>query len=211
MSAPESEASGWEFWIDRGGTFTDCIARAPDGSLRIAKLLSSDTAPVEACRTVLERAGVLVGGDPLPACSVKLGSTVATNALLERRGAVTSIASHAALADVFTIGTQERPELFDLEIRRPPPLHTGVVPVIGRVGVDGEEIEALDLDSARIEFERARDMGVEAIAIVLIHSYAFPQMERELAALAREVGLSYVVASHEIAQEQGLLARGAAR
>ncbi len=116
-----SRAPRWEFWIDRGGTFTDCIARSPDGGLHSAKLLSSDEAPALAVRSILEAQGVVAPGAPLPACSVKLGSTVATNALLERRGARTALVTHAALGDVFTIGTQERPELFALAIRRPPP------------------------------------------------------------------------------------------
>ena len=125
--------SGWEFWVDQGGTFTACIARSPSGDLRTAKLLSSDSAPVEAIRQILEAEGAVESGAALPACSVKLGSTVATNALLERRGAPTAIVTHGARGDVFTIGTQERPELFELAIERPPPLHERVVPVEGRV------------------------------------------------------------------------------
>ena len=142
-------SGGWEFWIDRGGTFTDCIARAPDGRLVTAKLLSSDWAPVEAIRRVLTAEGALGPDDPVPVCSVKLGSTVATNALLERRGARTALVTHAALADVFSVGTQERPELFDLAIHRAAPVHTAVVPVRGRVGAAGEPVESLDREALR--------------------------------------------------------------
>jgi 5-oxoprolinase (ATP-hydrolysing) len=200
--------SGWEFWIDRGGTFTDCIARSPAGDLRTVKLLSSDTAPVEAVRRILEAEGVIEPGDALPACSVKLGSTVATNALLERRGVPTAIVTHGALGDVFTIGTQERPELFELAIHRPPPVHTRVVPVVGRVDVDGEEVEALDLEDARRALVDAREAGIESVAVVLAHAYAYPEMEEALVALAREVGIPDAIASHRVAREVGLLARG---
>ena len=124
---------GWEFWIDRGGTFTDCIGRAPDGELRTLKVLSSDDAPLACIRSLLEAAGDLGPGDTPPPCSVRIGSTVATNALLERRGTRTALVTHGALGDVFTIGTQERPDLFALAIARPPPLHENVVAVAGRV------------------------------------------------------------------------------
>ncbi|MCZ6783560.1 MAG: hydantoinase B/oxoprolinase family protein [Proteobacteria bacterium] len=198
----------WEFWIDRGGTFTDCIGRDPSGRLHTEKRLSSDRAPVEGIRAILERAGAVPPGGALPACSVKLGSTVATNALLERRGVPTVLVTNRGLGDVLRIGTQERPELFDLEIRRPPPLHAQVVEVAGRVGVDGDEVEAPDLEATRRALAEARAAGAESAAIVQIHAYAHPEPERELARLAREAGFSYVVASHEIAREMGLLARG---
>ncbi len=200
--------SGWEFWVDQGGTFTDCIARSPSGDLRTAKLLSSDSAPVEAIRQILEAEGAVESGAALPACSVKLGSTVATNALLERRGAPTAIVTHGALGDVFTIGTQERPELFELAIERPPPLHERVVPVEGRVDVDGEEVEALDLEAARRALVAAQKAGIESVAVVLAHAYAYPEMEEALVALAREVGIPDAIASHRVARELGLLARG---
>ncbi len=199
---------GWEFWIDRGGTFTDCIARSPDGSLRTAKLLSSDRAPVEAVRAVLEAEGVVDAGDPLPPCSVKLGSTVATNALLERRGARTALVTHAALADVFTVGTQERPDLFALAIDRPAPVHASVVPVIGRVGMDGGVVEDLDRDAVRRGLEAALAEGATSIAVVLMHAYAWPEMEAEILEIARAAGAPDAVASHEVARELGFLARG---
>ncbi|MFP6625031.1 MAG: hydantoinase/oxoprolinase family protein, partial [Myxococcota bacterium] len=208
MAPGRAMTSGWEFWVDRGGTFTDCIARSPSGDLRTAKLLSSDSAPVEAIRQILEAEGAVESGAALPACSVKLGSTVATNALLERRGAPTAIVTHGALGDVFTIGTQERPELFELAIERPPPLHERVVPVEGRVDVDGEEVEALDLEAARRALVAAQEAGIESVAVVLAHAYAYPEMEEALVALAREVGIPDAIASHRVARELGLLARG---
>ncbi|MCH7599306.1 MAG: hydantoinase B/oxoprolinase family protein [Myxococcales bacterium] len=200
--------SDWEFWIDRGGTFTDCIGRDPDGKLHPTKLLSSDQAPVEAIRHILEAQGVIAPGDALPACRVKLGSTVATNALLERRGAPTLLIANRGLGDVIRIGTQERPHLFDLNIQRPDPLHAEQVEVAGRVSRAGEELEAFDPEETLRTLERARAGGMTSAAIVMIHAYAHPDLEQKLHELATAAGFDYVVTSHEIARELGLLARG---
>jgi 5-oxoprolinase (ATP-hydrolysing) len=139
---------------------------------------------------------------------VRLGTTLATNALLERRGAPTVLVANRGLGDLIEIGTQERPELFELGIRKPPPLHARVVEVNGRVGADGEQIEAFDEPSARASLAEARAAGIESAAVALIHAYAHPEAEARLRDLALEVGFSHVVASHEIAREMGLLARG---
>ncbi len=197
----------WEFWIDRGGTFTDCIAREPDGRLHSTKLLSSDEAPREAIRQVLESRGVIAPGETLPPCRVKLGSTVATNALLERRGAPTLLVANRGLGDVVRIGTQERPQLFELDIQRAEPLPEEVVEVAGRVAVDGTPIEAIDEADCLRALEEARAQGLTSVAIVSIHAYAFPEIEQALRTLAARAGFEYVVASHEIARELGLLAR----
>jgi len=201
-------AEGWEFWIDRGGTFTDCIGRAPDGGLHIAKLLSSDSAPARGIRAILERLGEIEAGAVLPSCSVKLGSTVATNALLERRGAPSVYVANRGLTDLLVIGTQERPELFDLAIERPKPLQCESVGVAGRVSVEGRELEGFDEAATARALAAACARGARSAAIVLIHAYAYPELEQRLATLARQAGFSYVVASHEIARERGLLARG---
>ncbi|TDJ21365.1 MAG: 5-oxoprolinase [Deltaproteobacteria bacterium] len=198
----------WSFSIDRGGTFTDVIGRAPDGALHVAKLLSSDTAPVQGIRLVLERAGVLTAGSALPACRVRLGTTVATNALLERRGVPTLLVANRGLGDVLEIGTQQRPELFDLAIHKPAPVHSRVVEITGRVDARGQTIEAFDRDAAVAALEEARRAGFESVAIALIHAYVSPELEAELRELARQVGFTYTVASFEIAREMGLLARG---
>jgi 5-oxoprolinase (ATP-hydrolysing) len=197
----------WEFWIDRGGTFTDCLGLAPDGALHVAKLPSSDAAPTEAVRRVLERAGAIGPGDRLPACAVKLGTTVATNALLERRGVATLLVANRGLGDVVEIGTQERPELFALHIEKPPPLHRETLEVAARVSASGERIGALDEAAARAALAAARDRGIRSVAIALIHAYAHPDDEARLAEIARGLGFEHVVASHEIARELGLLAR----
>jgi 5-oxoprolinase (ATP-hydrolysing) len=199
----------WEFWIDRGGTFTDVVGRAPDGTLHTAKVLSDDDAVVVGVRRILVAAG-LDPDVPPPPCVVKLGTTVATNALLERRGARTLLVADAGLADVFRIGTQERPELFALRIERPPPLHERALEAAGRVGPDGEPLGAGGLDDAALAdaLAEARDEGFESLAAASAHAYAHPATEQRWATAARAAGLPYVVASHEVAHELGLLARG---
>ncbi|MDP6540392.1 MAG: hydantoinase B/oxoprolinase family protein [Planctomycetota bacterium] len=203
-----SEArTNWSFWIDRGGTFTDCIARAPDGALHTHKRLSSETAPVEAIEAVLEEVGAWRRGGPLPPCTVKLGTTVATNALLERRGVPTLLVTTRGLGDLLAIGTQERPELFELEIRKPAPLAREVVECDGRLGADGESLDALDEDALRARLAEARSRGLHSLAVAGLHAYLDPAVEERVVALAREAGFAYSVASSEIAREQGLLAR----
>jgi 5-oxoprolinase (ATP-hydrolysing) len=201
-------ARPWCFWIDRGGTFTDAIAVGPDGALHVAKVLSSDAAPVAAIRALLARHAGWREGDALPPLSVRLGTTVATNALLERRGVPTLLVTNPGLGDLLDIGTQERPDLFALAIRRPPPLAADVIELAGRTAADGTELEPLDEDAARAAFAAARASGLAAAAIVHIHSYAAPRAEARLAELAREAGFAYVAASAEVARELGLLARG---
>ncbi len=199
--------SGWSFWIDRGGTFTDCIGRAPDGRRVHCKLLSSDSGPVQGIRAILEREGVVAPGEALPACEVKLGSTVATNALLERRGAPTLWVTNRGLGDVLTIGTQERPSLFALDIRRPEVLQSAVIECAGRVSVDGAVVEDLDLEALGRELAAARRQGLDSLAISLMHAYAFPEFEQRIARLAQEIGFGHVVCSHAVARELGFLAR----
>jgi len=198
----------WEFAIDRGGTFTDCIGVAPDGSRHVAKPLSSDTAAIEGIRAILERAGALEPGAALPACRVRIGTTVATNALLERRGADVVLVANLGLGDVLEIGTQERPLLFDLAVRKPEPLARRVVEVPGRVAVDGAVVEEFDEAAARRELAAARAAGIDSVAINLIHAYAHPAFERRVRDIAVELGFAHVGVSHEVSGELGLLARG---
>jgi 5-oxoprolinase (ATP-hydrolysing) len=193
----------WQFWIDRGGTFTDVVARAPDGRLHVEKRLSSDGAPAEAIRALLARHGA--EGAPL---AVRLGTTAATNALLERRGVPTLLVANRGFGDALEIGTQERPALFELAIRRPPPLHARALEVAGRSGPDGARSEPLDLEAARGALAQARAAGLRAAAVVWLHACADPEAERALAALAREVGFEYAVGSAEVAREVGYVARG---
>src|SRR6201981_1287200 len=168
----------WQFWIDRGGTFTDIVARDPQGRLSTHKLLSENPgryrdAAIAGIKTVL--------GGPLDAPiphgvveAVKMGTTVATNALLERKGDRTLLVVNRGFADALRIGTQARPRLFDLAITLPSMLYEDVVEIAGRVGVDGEEIESLDEDAARQAFDAARAKDITACAIVLIHAWKYP-------------------------------------
>ena len=156
-------------------------------------------------RRILAEAGS--GAAPLPPLRLRVGTTVATNALLERRGVPTVFVAPRGFGDLLAIGTQARPDLFALEIRRPEPLPGAVVEVEGRLGRDGGELEPLDLDAARRELEAARRAGGRAVAIAGMHATVDPGHERALAELARELGFDYVAASHEVAHQVGLLAR----
>jgi 5-oxoprolinase (ATP-hydrolysing) len=190
--------SGWQFWIDRGGTFTDIVARDPAGRLTTLKLLSEapqhdDDAALEGIRRIL--------GDPIPAGlidAVKIGTTVATNALLERRGAPTLLLVNQGFADMLRIGTQARPRLFDLHIVRPAPLYQEVHEIAGRIGADGTEITPLDEEAARAVLQAAAARGLRACAIALMHAWKFPAHEQRLAALARKAGFTQVSASHAV-------------
>ena len=197
----------WEFWIDRGGTFTDCIARTPDGRQLTHKLLSSETAPLEGIRTLLRHGSDDFSGSSLPPCRVRMGSTVATNALLERRGRPTVWVTDRGLGDVLAIGTQERPDLFDLKIQRPEPLPRWVVEWRGRTGAKGELESALDEENLEARLQEARAAGARSVAITGMHAYAFPDMERQVRAVATACGFEDVVCSHEVAAEIGFLAR----
>ena len=204
--------AGWQFWIDRGGTFTDIVARDPEGALTAHKLLSENPgryrdAAVAGIRTVLG----LEADAPVPPGTidaVKMGTTVATNALLERRGERTLLVVGRGFADALRIGNQARPRLFDLHVRQPALLHERVVEVSGRVGVDGAEIEALDEPAARAAFAQALADGIRACAIVLLHAWKYPAHEQRLAALARETGFAQVSASHATSPLLRLIPRG---
>ncbi len=197
----------WAFWIDRGGTFTDCIAVDPDGRLHTHKRLSSDAAPREAIEAVLEAAGAWQPGQTLPACTVKLGTTVATNALLERRGVPTLLVAPRGLGDLLEIGTQQRPDLFALDIRKPRPLPQEVLECDGAVDARGVPLTPLDEAEVRAGLGAARQRGARSVAVVGMHAYLDPSSERRVAELAREAGFATVVTSCEVAAEQGLLAR----
>ncbi|WP_237477554.1 hydantoinase B/oxoprolinase family protein [Lichenibacterium dinghuense] len=201
MTDPTPPAPGWQFWIDRGGTFTDVVARAPGGALTTHKLLSEDPGRYRDAAVAGIKAVLGVPPDaPIPpglVAAVKMGTTVATNALLERKGERTLLLVNRGFADALRIGNQARPRLFDLEITLPTLLHERVVEVAGRVAVDGSEVEPLDEEAARAALEAARAEGIGAVAIALMHSWKHPEHERRLAALARAAGFAQVSASHE--------------
>lgn len=204
--------TGWSFWIDRGGTFTDIVARAPDGTLSTAKLLSDNPeryadAAVAGIRQILG----LTADAAIPAArivEVKMGTTVATNALLERKGARTLLVVDRGFADLLAIGNQARPRLFDLAIRLPEPLHEGVIEVGGRIDRDGWEVTPFDANDTAALLAAKRAEGYEAVAIALAHGWAHPVAEARIAALAREAGFTQVSASHAVSPLIGLVARG---
>ena len=152
----------WQFWVDRGGTFTDVIARAPDGAVHQHKLLSEDPAYRDAAVEAMRRIAGGEGG-ALPPIDLRIGTTVATNALLERKGEPTCLAITGGFGDALAIGTQERPELFVREIVKPDPLYSHVVEIDERLGADGEVLRPLDDASAFAALKACYDQGCRAI------------------------------------------------
>ncbi|MGH8428561.1 MAG: hydantoinase B/oxoprolinase family protein [Gammaproteobacteria bacterium] len=202
MSNTEGQAGRWRFWIDRGGTFTDVIGRAPDGGLRAVKLLSND--PGRGEDAVIAGIRRLLGVDAnakLPferIAEVRVGTTVATNALLERKGVPTLFVTNAGLEDALVIRDQARPDLFALEIRKHEPLYKQVFGVSLRLDAEGKEVVALDETAARRGLEAAREAGCTSCAICLMHAWRHPEQERRIAELARAAGFETVVASREV-------------
>ena len=195
----------WEFWIDRGGTFTDCLGRDPaTGRVHVAKVLSSDRAPLEGIRRILG----LEPGVAVPPCSVRMGTTVATNALLERKGARTALVVTRGFRDLLEIGTQARPDLFALEIVKPEVLYERVVEVDARAAPDGAVLSRPEPEELRRLLRPLLDDGIRSLAVVTLHAYACPDLEAEIGDVARELGFEHVSLSHEVAAEIGMLARG---
>ena len=204
--------AAWQFWIDRGGTFTDIVARDPGGRLSTHKLLSENPERYRDAAIAGIKGVLGVGlGDTIPPglveC-VKMGTTVATNALLERKGERTLLVVNRGFADMLRIGNQARPRLFDLKITLPRLLYEAVVEIGGRVGVGGGEIEPLDEDAARAAFAAARAKGIGAVAIVLMHAWKYPAHEQRLAELARAAGFAQVSASHATSPLLRIVPRG---
>ena len=203
---------GWQFWIDRGGTFTDVVARRPDGTLLTHKLLSENRerygdAALQGIRDLLG----LRPGDPLPSDridAVKMGTTVATNALLERKGDRTLLAITRGFADALRIGDQKRPRIFDRRIVLPSQLYERVVEIDERVTAGGEVVCVLDEAAASAALQQAFDAGIRSIAIVFMHGYRYPAHELRVAALARDVGFTRVSTSHETSRLMKLIGRG---
>jgi 5-oxoprolinase (ATP-hydrolysing) len=205
-------AGQWEFWIDRGGTFTDVVGRRPDGTLVAHKLLSENPeayadASVQGIRDLIG----LRAGEPIPpglVGAVKMGTTVATNALLERKGDRTLLVTTRGFRDALKIGYQARPKIFARHIIKPDMLFERVVEVAERVRADGTVEAAPDLAALRGDLERARADGIDAVAIVFMHSYRWPEHEQQAAALARDLGFRQVSVSHEVSRLIKLVGRG---
>ncbi len=202
----------WQFWIDRGGTFTDVVAKQPDGRLQTCKLLSENPeqykdAAVQGIRELLE----LGPADPIPPqtiAAVKMGTTVATNALLERKGDRTLLLITQGFADLLRIGYQARPTLFDLEVVLPELLYEQVTEVAERVNADGEVAQPLDEASARERLQAAYDDGIRSVAIALMHGYKMPAHEQTLAQLAQAIGFTQISTSHQTSPLMKLVSRG---
>ena len=205
-------SGSWEFWIDRGGTFTDVIGRRPDGALLTHKLLSENPeayrdAAVHGIRHLLGlNPGEAIPGERIAA--VKMGTTVATNALLERKGDRTLLLITKGFRDALRIGYQARPKIFAKHIIKPDMLYERVVEVDERVRADGTVERTLDLDAVRAELERAKLDGINAVAVVLMHAYRYSDHEQQVARLARDLGFEQVSASHEVSPLIKLVGRG---
>src|ERR1700755_1326465 len=212
MKQAKPQNGQWDFWIDRGGTFTDVVGRRPDGTLVAHKLLSENPeayadAAVQGIRDLLG----LEAGEPIPAGrvnAVKMGTTVATNALLERKGDRTLLVITKGFRDALKIGYQARPKIFAKQIIKPDMLYERVAEVHERVRSDGTVEQEPDLDGVRAELEAAKADGIDAVAIVFMHAYRFPEHEQRVAALAREMGFAQVSVSHEVSPLIKLVGRG---
>ncbi|MDX5575245.1 hydantoinase B/oxoprolinase family protein [Streptomyces sp. ID01-9D] len=202
----------WEFWIDRGGTFTDVVGRRPDGRLITRKLLSHDPdryddAAVAGIRLLLG----LNPGEPVPAdrvAAVRMGTTVATNALLERRGEPTVLLITEGFRDALRIAYQNRPRLFDRHIVLPESVHERVIEVPERLDAHGRTVRSLELDPVREQLRAAHADGLRSAAVVLMHGYRHPAHERAVAEAAREAGFTQVSSSHEVSPLIRLVPRG---
>ena len=202
----------WDFWIDRGGTFTDIVGRRPDGTLVAHKLLSENPeaytdAAVQGIRDLL---GLRTGEEIPPGRvgAVKMGTTVATNALLERKGERTVLLISRGFRDALKIGYQARPKIFARHIIKPEMLYERVVEVDERVRADGTVEREPDLAAVRADLEAAKADGIKAVAIIFMHAYRFPEHEKRVAAVAREMDFAQISVSHEVSPLIKLVGRG---
>jgi 5-oxoprolinase (ATP-hydrolysing) len=204
--------SKWQFWIDRGGTFTDVVAKRPDGSLATHKLLSENPeqykdAAVAGIRHLLG----LAAGDPITPDQVecvKMGTTVATNALLERKGEPTLLVTTRGFRDALRIAYQNRPRLFDRNIVLPELLYSEVIEAQERYGAQGELIQPLDEGHLRQQLQAAYTRGLRTCAIVLMHGYRFTEHEKRAKEIAHQIGFTQISASHETSPMMKFVSRG---
>jgi len=208
----ENKKGRWQFWIDRGGTFTDIVARRPNGSLCAYKLLSENPerykdAAIQGIRDQLEiDQGVQIPDNVIEA--VKMGTTVATNALLERKGDRTLLVITKGFADQLRIGYQNRPKIFARKIELPELLYEQVAEVKERYSADGIELEPVDVDGARVSLNKAYDDGIRSVAICFLHGYRYHNHENIVAEIARDIGFTQVSISHEVSPLMKLVGRG---
>ena len=204
-------SSPWQFWIDRGGTFTDIIARKPDGSLVTHKLLSENPehyrdASIQGIRELIQTQST----DPAKEIigSVKMGTTVATNALLERKGEPCVLVTTRGFADALRIGYQARPELFARHIVLPDLLYHKVIEIDQRHSATGEIVTPLNVGQAKKKLQAIYDSGIRACAINFLHGYRFHEHEKNVADIAAEIGFTQISASHEVSPLMKFVSRG---
>src|SRR4051812_2084670 len=196
----------WTFAIDRGGTFTDVVARSSDGRLRVEKLLSESPGQYE--DAAIEAIGRVLSDEGGTVAEVRMGTTVATNALLERNGERVALAITRGFGDALRIGYQARPEIFARHIVLPSMLYETVIEIDERVGVDGDILVPLDEVQAREALTAVRESGIDAIAIILMHGWRYTEHEARLGEIGRELGFTQVSVSHEVAPLIKLVGRG---
>ena len=202
--------SDWQFWIDRGGTFTDVIGYSPDGRTLIRKLLSENPecyqdAALQGIRDILQ----VPAGMPMPACieSVKMGTTIGTNALLERKGEKVALAITRGFKDCLRIGYQNRPSIFALNICLPEQLYQTVIEIDARVMAHDQVLVPLDVDQARNQLQEAYDQGLRSLAIVLMHAWRYSEQELQLADIAKQIGFTQISVSHQVSPLLKLVSR----
>ncbi|HEY9862812.1 MAG TPA: hydantoinase B/oxoprolinase family protein [Candidatus Obscuribacterales bacterium] len=211
-STPEQHATKYQFWIDRGGTFTDIVARKPDHTLITHKLLSENPdrypdAVIQGIREILE----LSPDQPIPSeliSQVKMGTTVATNALLERKGDRTLLIITKGFKDALRIGYQNRPDIFARQIILPEMLYEQVIEVEERYTAQGDELKAVNLELLKPQLEQIYQTGIRSCAIVLMHGYRYPKHEQQIATLAQEIGFTQISVSHQVSPLMKLVSRG---
>ena len=198
----------WQFWVDRGGTFTDVVARKPDGQLLTCKLLSEN--PEQYNDAALEAMRQLLGGEleGENISAVKMGTTVGTNALLERKGEPTALLMTSGFKDCLRIGYQNRPDIFALNIQLPELLYTEVVEISERVNVNGNILRPLNTLLAKHSLQKLYDKGLRSVAIVLMHAWRYPRHELELAELAKDIGFAQISISHQVSPFMKIVSRG---
>ncbi|MGB3264850.1 MAG: hydantoinase B/oxoprolinase family protein [Microcoleus sp.] len=211
MNADFADRTSWQFWIDRGGTFTDIVAQKPDGKLVIHKLLSENPdrytdAAVQGIRDILG----IGAGESIPAgeiAAIKMGTTVATNALLERKGSRTILLITKGFGDALRIGYQNRPNIFARHIILPEMLYDRAIEVAERYSATGEELMAVNPDFIP-SLQQAYDEGIRSCAIVFMHGYRYSEHEKQVAKIAREIGFTQISVSHEVSPLMKLVSRG---
>ena len=209
---PQQDKKLWQFWIDRGGTFTDIVGCNPDGEILIHKLLSENPnqysdAAIQGIRDLLK----LTHEESIPMTQidvVKMGTTVATNALLERQGEKTLLAITQGFGDILRIGYQNRPKLFAIDIQLPEMLYSDVIEIDERLDPQGYIIKPLDEKNTETQLQKYFVNGYRTLAIALMHGYRYPEHEKKIAAIAQRIGFTQISISHQVSPLMKIIPRG---